>query len=165
MAKPSKRLGLGRLSAEARRLVITVSRVGIAARGIVFIAIALLMARAARQENAAAAGGLADALRSLGGLGRWPYAAIATGLVAYGVYELLNARYRNIRVAWRCPRVLCAICGSRLLGRMNRGDRGEQSADDATGPAKRWRATLDSHPSPVQHSAPLARYRTLTVTN
>jgi len=31
-------------------------------------------------------------------LGQWPFAAIAVGLIAYGGYQLLNARYRRIRV-------------------------------------------------------------------
>jgi hypothetical protein len=31
--------------------------------------------------------------------GRWPFIVVALGLVAYGVYELVNARYRSIRVA------------------------------------------------------------------
>jgi hypothetical protein len=34
----------------------------------------------------------------LEGIGRWPFAAVALGLIAYGVYELVNARYRRIRV-------------------------------------------------------------------
>jgi hypothetical protein len=32
-------------------------------------------------------------------MGRWPFAAVAIGLAAYGVYELVNARYRTIHVA------------------------------------------------------------------
>jgi len=97
-AKLSKRLDLGRMSAEAGRWVIGVSRAGIAARGVVFVAIALLFARAASRHSASEAGGVADGLRELARLGRLPLAAIAFGLVAYGVYELLNARYRRIRV-------------------------------------------------------------------
>jgi hypothetical protein len=31
-------------------------------------------------------------------MGRWPFLVIAFGLIAYGVYELLNARYRAIAV-------------------------------------------------------------------
>jgi hypothetical protein len=96
-AKLSKQLDLGRMSAEAGRWVIGVSRAGIAARGIVFAAIGLLLARAASRHDAGEAGGLGDAMRELAGLGRLPYAAIALGLVAYGVYEFLNARYRRIR--------------------------------------------------------------------
>jgi hypothetical protein len=97
VAKLSKQLDLGRMSAEAGRWVIGVSRAGIAARGIVFGAIGVLLARAASRHDAGQAGGVGDALREVAQLGRLPLAAIALGLVAYGVYELLNARYRRIR--------------------------------------------------------------------
>ena len=74
------------------------SRFGIAARGVVFVAIAFLLARAAARHDPTGAGGLGDALGTLARLGRWPSAAIALGLVAYGVYQLVNARYRRIRL-------------------------------------------------------------------
>lgn len=98
-AKLSKQLDLGRMSAEAGHWVIAVSRLGIAARGVVFGAIGLLLARAAARHEPGQAGGLSDALDVFAGLGRWPFAAVALGLIAYGVYELLNARYRRISVA------------------------------------------------------------------
>jgi len=97
-AKLSKQLDLGRMSAEAGHWVVTVSRIGIAARGIVFGMIGLLLARAASSHEPGQAGGIGDALGALAGFGRWPFAAVALGLVAYGVYELLNARYRRITV-------------------------------------------------------------------
>jgi hypothetical protein len=34
----------------------------------------------------------------LAAIGRWPFVVVALGLAAYGVYELVNARYRRIRV-------------------------------------------------------------------
>ena len=97
-AKLSKQLQFGRISAEVGRWIIGVSRVGIAARGIVFTMVALLLASAALRRSPARAGGIDDALQSLSALGRPPYLAIAAGLMAYGAYELLNARYRRIRV-------------------------------------------------------------------
>lgn len=97
-AKLSKQLQFGRISAEVGRWIIGVSRVGIAARGIVFAMIALSLASAALQQSPARAGGIDDALESLSALGRPPFLAIAAGLIAYGLYELLNARYRRIRV-------------------------------------------------------------------
>ena len=96
-AKVSQHLDLNELSKELGRWVIGASRFGIAARGVVFIAIAWLMTRAASSRDPGRAGGIGDALRALEGLGRWPFAAIAVGLVAYGGYQLLNARYRRIR--------------------------------------------------------------------
>jgi hypothetical protein len=40
-----------------------------------------------------------ESLRTLERTGHWAFVAVALGLMAYGVYQLLNARYRNIRVA------------------------------------------------------------------
>jgi hypothetical protein len=95
-AKLSKQLHQGEMRAEVGGWVVGVSRFGIAARGLVFVAIAWLMGRAAAEHDPSRAGGIDDALRSLAGLGPLPYAAIAAGLIAYGGYELLNARYRSI---------------------------------------------------------------------
>ena len=97
-AKLSKQLELGRISREVGYWIIGVSRLGIAARGIVFSVIAFLLGTAALRKTPASAGGVDDALQSLARLGSWPFTAIAFGLVAYGLYELLNARYRRIRV-------------------------------------------------------------------
>jgi hypothetical protein len=97
-AKLSDQLDTGDAAAELGAWIIAVSRFGIAARGIVFIAIGWLLLRAATLHDPNRAGGIGDALQSLERLGRWPFAAIAVGLVAYAVYEMLNARYRRIRV-------------------------------------------------------------------
>ena len=96
-AKLSKQLDFGKLSDETGRWLIGVSRFGIAARGVVFVAIGWLFARAAGRHDPSEAGGVGEALRTLGGLGRWPFAAIAVGLIAYGAYQMVNARYRRIR--------------------------------------------------------------------
>jgi len=97
-AKLSKKLELNTLSPSAQRLVIRTSRFGIGARGLVFGMIGLLMAKAGQQRSADEAGGIGQALKALSNLGKWPFAAIALGLIAYGGYELLNARFRRIRV-------------------------------------------------------------------
>jgi hypothetical protein len=97
-AKLSEQLDSGEASAEVGTWVIAVSRFGIAARGLVFIAIGYLLARAAARHDPHRVGGIGDALGTLEGLGRWPFVGIALGLLAYGAYELLNARYRRIRV-------------------------------------------------------------------
>ncbi|MGI8620022.1 MAG: DUF1206 domain-containing protein [Gemmatimonadaceae bacterium] len=97
-AKLSKQLQFGKISAELGRWIIGVSRVGIAARGIVFVMVALLLAGAAFRQSPSHAGGIDDALESFSALGKWPLVAIAAGLIAYGAYELLNARYRRIRI-------------------------------------------------------------------
>ena len=81
---------------EAGGWLIVVSRIGIAARGVVFMAIALLLFHAAREHDPERAGGIADALNEVARLGQWPFVATAAGLIAYGVYQLLSARYRRI---------------------------------------------------------------------
>lgn len=98
VAKIGRHLDRGEMSREAGRWVVVVSRVGLAARGIVFMAIAWLLASAARQHDPSKAGGIEDALGTLQDFGRLPFALIALGLVAYGGHQLLNARYRRIKV-------------------------------------------------------------------
>lgn len=97
-SKLSRRLDLSQLPASVAYSVVAVSRFGIAARGVVFGLIGILLARAAAQHDAGEAGGVGDSLRAVGNIGRWPLIAVALGLVAYGVYELMNARYRRIRM-------------------------------------------------------------------
>lgn len=102
VAKLSRQLRLQPMSARTSRWIVGVSRFGIGARGVIFCFIGLLLIRAANRHDASQAGGVGDSLRELiglGGLGRWPMIVTALGLIAYGGYELVNARYRNITVA------------------------------------------------------------------
>jgi hypothetical protein len=87
----------GEMAVEAGGWLVTVSRIGIAARGIVFIAIGWILGSAARDHDPSKAGGIAAGLDRLATLGRLPLAAIGAGLVAYGFYQLLNARYRSVK--------------------------------------------------------------------
>lgn len=98
IAKLGRQLDLSPLPARAAGLVVGVSRFGIAARGIVFCFIGFFLLRTAMDHDAGQAGGLEKSLDTLAGIGRWPFVAVASGLVAYGLYELVNARYRRIRV-------------------------------------------------------------------
>lgn len=98
-SKLSRQLQLGRVSSGARRAIVAISRFGIAARGLVFCTIGVLIYRAARDHNPKEAGGLGDSMRELVALGKWPFLAIAIGLGAYGIYEIINAKYRRIDVA------------------------------------------------------------------
>jgi hypothetical protein len=96
--KLGRQLQLWKIPEGASGVVVGVSRFGIAARGVVFCLIGLLLARAAARHDAGDAGGLRESLGALADFGRWPFVVVALGLVAYGVYELVNARYRRIRV-------------------------------------------------------------------
>ena len=95
-SKLSDKLSLDRLRPQTARLVVAVSRFGIAARGVVFIAMGGIIARVVREHDAKEAGGLQASLQELTGLGRWPYLFVAAGLIAYGIYELIEAKYRRI---------------------------------------------------------------------
>ena len=88
-AKLSKRLRLG----EVDRKIVAISRFGIGARGVVFVVIGGSLIRAALKHNPAAAHGTSGALRSLP---EPMLAAVGIGLMAYGVYALVNARYRKL---------------------------------------------------------------------
>lgn len=98
-SKLDKRLRLGSLSPGTRTWVIRISRYGLAARGIVFLLIGLFFFRAARQEDASEAGGVGEALGALFDSSSWLLAVVAVGLVSYGVYQLVRARYRRISIA------------------------------------------------------------------
>ena len=97
-SKLDKRLSLGRMSYRARHAVIGISRFGIAARGVVFGIMGVLLARAVKNHNPNEAGGISEALRELISYGKWPFVVISVGLIAYGVYQLIEARYRRIHV-------------------------------------------------------------------
>ena len=93
-----KRLDLSRLSAGARAWVVRFGRFGTAARGIVLVMLGYIFVRAAMKERASEAGnveGVLDSLRDT----PWLLGAIALGFIAYGLFNLVRARYRRIRAA------------------------------------------------------------------
>jgi uncharacterized protein DUF1206 len=98
-AKLSKQLDLSSLGADAARWAIRFGRFGLAARGVVFVLIGIFLIRAATQSDASEARGLGGALQELEGQTSipWLFGAVALGLVAYGLYQLVEARYRRIR--------------------------------------------------------------------
>jgi len=68
-------------------------RIGYAARGVIFLTVSWLLARAALDHSAAEAGGLEQALDALRGPLEIP---VAAGLALFGAYSLIEARYRSI---------------------------------------------------------------------
>ncbi|BAZ40439.1 hypothetical protein NIES4101_64000 [Calothrix sp. NIES-4101] len=71
---------------------------GIAARGVVFSIIGLFIIVAAIQLDGSQARGLGGALASLAQqpFGPWILGVVALGLIAYGIYSVIEARYRHI---------------------------------------------------------------------
>jgi hypothetical protein len=94
----SDRLNLGRLSSQARPWVMRVSRFGIGARAVVLTLMGVIMFRRSASLRAAADTDTAESLRLLSTLptGGWILAGVAAGLMAYGVYQFVHARYRAI---------------------------------------------------------------------
>ena len=99
-AKFQKRLRLTGLSAQLKRGVIFLGRFGYAALGVVFSIIGIFLIVAAVQHNPHEAKGLDSVLRTLvqQPFGPWLLGIVALGLVAYGVYSFVEARYRQVGV-------------------------------------------------------------------
>jgi len=98
--KLSRHLDFVSLPAHRKRLLTRVSCFGIGARAVIFAVIGFSLIRAAQHRSAADAHGSSGALRQLAALplGGWVLAVMGLGLVAYGIYAFINARYRRIRV-------------------------------------------------------------------
>jgi Domain of Unknown Function (DUF1206) len=97
-AKFRKRLKLRDMTERAERWATLAGRLGYAARGVVFCIVGALIVQAARHFNPGHARGLDGALQALArqSFGPFVLGAVAAGLVAYGVFSLVEARYRRI---------------------------------------------------------------------
>jgi len=97
-AKLDEYLDFSRLPAAGTRWLVRLSRVGIAARACVGLVAGGFLLVAAFTSNANQAKGFADSLSALRAMpfGGWLFAAVALGLVAFGCYQLIEARYRRI---------------------------------------------------------------------
>jgi hypothetical protein len=97
-SKLGKDLDLGMMRPIARWWVTSVARFGIAARGLVFMIIGYFLVKAAFFRSPSDAKGLSGALQSFyqHPYGHYSLFIAAVGLAAYGVYGLINSRYRHI---------------------------------------------------------------------
>ena len=86
------------MSEHARALATRAGQVGLVARGVVFGIIGLFLIQAAWRARAEEARGIGGALRALEQQPYGPYVlgAVALGLVAYGLYMFVEARYRRM---------------------------------------------------------------------
>ena len=97
--KLSERLNIGSAAREVGRWVLMVSRIGIAARAVVFFGVGMLLLRSpGMSASDATSTGTSDSLEWLSRLpqGQLVLAAVGAGLAAYGIYQLVHARYRRI---------------------------------------------------------------------
>lgn len=98
-AKLDEQLDLSSLGGSTRRVVVQLCRFGLGARAVVFTLIGAFLVMAAVQTNPEHARGLRETLETIQ---RWSFgwvllAIVAFGFIAYGGYQLLEARYRRIR--------------------------------------------------------------------
>lgn len=91
-------LALGRMSHSGRTWAVRTGRFGLAARGVVFTIIGYYVVEAALSANPNEAQGVDEVLSSMQDT-PWLLGIIALGLVAYGLYNLIRARYRVIQPA------------------------------------------------------------------
>ena len=93
-----KQLKTGEMSARVRKWTTRIGVTGLLARAVVFALIAWFFFKAASDYNASKAQGLDGALRKLAHetYGTWLLAIVAAGLLAYGVFCLIQARYREV---------------------------------------------------------------------
>jgi hypothetical protein len=91
-------LRLTDVGAQHRELVTRIGRAGYGARGVAFTMIGSFLLTAAWRENPGEAQGLDGALATLASQPFGPYllGLVAAGLAAYGVFALVEARYRRM---------------------------------------------------------------------
>lgn len=96
-----EKLKTGEMSLREKRWTTHAGRLGYAARGVVFAVIGVFLTQASLQADPDEARGLGGALQTLARQPFGPYllGAVAVGLVAYGVFMFVVARYRRIEPA------------------------------------------------------------------
>ncbi len=97
-AKFREKLKTNEMDEKTQTFAMRSGQAGLSARGVVFGIIGVFLIQAALHSNAGEARGLSGALRALEqqSYGQWVLGIVALGLVAYGLYMLVLARYRRI---------------------------------------------------------------------
>jgi hypothetical protein len=97
-AKFQRRLALSSLRPQVRKTLVNLGRLGYAALGVVFTIIGIFLIVAAVQFNPRQAKGLDTAIAELQRLplGQLLLFLVALGLLAYGIYSFVEARYRRL---------------------------------------------------------------------
>jgi Domain of Unknown Function (DUF1206) len=95
-------LQLERMSCPMKRAAFACGVAGYAGRGVAFLIMGVFLVYAGWYVEEVEARGVGDLLRTLEGqpFGAWILIAIAAGLIAYGLYLLMAARYLRLIAAW-----------------------------------------------------------------
>ncbi|MDY6782913.1 MAG: DUF1206 domain-containing protein [Cyanobacteriota bacterium] len=95
-----KRLNLSELHPNQAKWIVQVCRFGVAARGFVFSTIGFFLLEAAYQYDPEKARSLDGILHTVARqpFGKFLLALVALGLVAYGIYMIVQARYRRLHL-------------------------------------------------------------------
>jgi hypothetical protein len=93
-----RHLRLQELQPALQRRVVQAGKTGFIARGVVFVLMGLFFLQAALQADPAEARGLGGTLDTLAAqpYGPWLLGLVALGLLMYGVFSFVDARYRQI---------------------------------------------------------------------
>lgn len=89
----------GEMSRREKQMFVWAGRIGYSARGVVMLIIGYFTLQAALQASPDQSKGVDGALQQIAQEGWLPLAAIALGLVAYGVLQLFYARYRKVEIS------------------------------------------------------------------
>ena len=98
--KFKEKLKLGEMNSTTRTWAVRAGKFGFIARGIVFAIIGIFFIVAAWQQDPQEAGGIGEALSTLAGqpYGPWLLGLVALGLILFGIFCFVQARYRRILV-------------------------------------------------------------------
>jgi Domain of Unknown Function (DUF1206) len=96
-------LKVNSLRQESGEWAVSISRFGVGARAVVFIMFGWFVVHAGWLRDSSEVPTTPVLMRILaaqpGGLGHWTLGVMATGLIAYGFYQIVHARYLRIRPA------------------------------------------------------------------
>ncbi len=94
----TKELKTQEMSGSERTWYVRIARLGLAARGTVFTIVGVYLVKAAISSNAGEAKGVGEALREISSqsYGAILLSVVALGLLCYGIYQFICARYRKI---------------------------------------------------------------------
>ncbi len=95
-----KELKLSEMDNNKQDWLVNISRFGVAARGVIFIILGFFFIQAAKQSDASEVKGLDGVLQTIAQqpFGKILLVIVALGLVAYGVYLFVQAKYRRINI-------------------------------------------------------------------